>query len=256
MSKPLGIIIYQGPSELDGKPIVVIANGIKNKSENTKVGDMIQTWIIKTDINPVLAVKLGYDYSVCGDCKHRHFGSCYVNIGHAPNQVFKAFHRQRYVKYDSNMLEYFKDRYIRLGSYGDPAAVPIHIWENICSVSNGYTGYTHQWSVCDSNLRKYCMASVETETEKEKAIMMGWRTFRTRLEKECLLDNEFCCPASNEGGRKVDCTQCRACSGLSSKTKKMASIIAHGPDFKVKRFIKGMKNMKNKKKWRREYIVI
>jgi len=29
MGKPLGIIIYQGPSQLDGKPIIAIANGIK-----------------------------------------------------------------------------------------------------------------------------------------------------------------------------------------------------------------------------------
>ena len=46
---------------------------------------------------------------------------------------------------------------IRLGSYGDPAAVPIEIWDNLCSVAANYTGYTHQWATCDPNLKNYCM---------------------------------------------------------------------------------------------------
>ena len=256
MGKPLGIIIYQGPSQIDGKPIVAIANGIKNKSENSKVGDMIQVWIMRADIHPILANKLGYDYSICGDCKHRHFGSCYVNLGHGPLNVFEAFHRQRYVKYTPDMIEYFKDRHIRLGSYGDPAAVPIEIWDNLCSVAAGYTGYTHQWATCDPDLKNYCMGSVDNKTEHYKATGLGWRTFRIRLEEEDVLDTEFICPASKEAGKLLDCTECKACSGLKVKNRRSACIKAHGVDFKIKRFIAGMKKIRNKKKWRREYIKI
>jgi hypothetical protein len=60
MSKtPNGYILYQGPSAIDGKPIVVIATGFASKSNNGKTGDMIQTWIIRQDIAPHLAVKSG-----------------------------------------------------------------------------------------------------------------------------------------------------------------------------------------------------
>ena len=46
------MIIYEGPSLLDGQQIVVIATGIKSKSSNGKTGGMIQTWILLCDIDP------------------------------------------------------------------------------------------------------------------------------------------------------------------------------------------------------------
>ena len=56
---------------------------------------MIQTWILRSDVNPVEAVNNGDDYSICGDCPHRKNDkgerSCYVNVGQAPNAVFKSF---------------------------------------------------------------------------------------------------------------------------------------------------------------------
>ena len=63
-----GTIIYQGQSLIDNKDIVVIYfNGSKNK----KTGNMAQTYIIRSDIDPLLASKTGADYSICGNCKHR-----------------------------------------------------------------------------------------------------------------------------------------------------------------------------------------
>lgn len=35
-TRPNGVILYEGPSKLDGQPIVVIAVGLKTKSSNTK----------------------------------------------------------------------------------------------------------------------------------------------------------------------------------------------------------------------------
>ena len=107
--KPLGIILYQGPSLLDSKQIVVIANTL-NKSENEKTGNMIQCWILRADIPPILAQKLGMDFSICGDCKLKHFNSCYVNLAHGPEQIYDAFHRRRYVYYEPHMLESFRDK--------------------------------------------------------------------------------------------------------------------------------------------------
>ena len=277
--KPLGIILYRGPSMLDGMPIMVIAP-LEN-STNDKTGDMIPTYIIKTTISPIMSMtdkarKSNYysDYSVCGDCKQRDFGSCYVNYGQAPEQVFGAFHRDGYVSYTPDMLKYFENKDIRLGSYGEPAAVPIEVWDTICGVASGYTGYTHQWNNpdIDSNLKKYCMASCDTTKEYFKAKEQGWRTFRVRLPltstlnkfgwfpkfvllEQLTLDNEKICPASKEAGMSSNCAKCKACMGLSADTNKDVCITIHGTDVKIKKFIDGIKCIINKKGWRKEFSI-
>ena len=57
-----GYILYEGPSMLDGEPIAVIAT---MTTSNVKTGDMVQTWILRSDINPVQASKIGEDKSIC-----------------------------------------------------------------------------------------------------------------------------------------------------------------------------------------------
>jgi hypothetical protein len=44
-SKPrfTGLVLYEGPSLIDGAPIVVIANRIANPSTNVKTGAIAQT---------------------------------------------------------------------------------------------------------------------------------------------------------------------------------------------------------------------
>ena len=87
---------------LDGGPVVAIAIGLIFKSENRKTGKrgvgsgltMVQTYILRADMSPVDASKLGLDRSVCGDCDLRVFtwrirkretgetrAKCYVNLG-------------------------------------------------------------------------------------------------------------------------------------------------------------------------------
>ena len=38
--KPQGIILYKGPSKIDGKKIIAVATGFANKSENNKTGEI------------------------------------------------------------------------------------------------------------------------------------------------------------------------------------------------------------------------
>ena len=71
-----GRILWEGASQIDGAPIVCIATGLKRKTKNKKLSDsdrkgMIQTWIMRTDIAPHVAIKSGADESVCGGCIHR-----------------------------------------------------------------------------------------------------------------------------------------------------------------------------------------
>jgi hypothetical protein len=260
--KPLGIILYKGPSLLDGKNIVVIATGLDGKgTKNEKLGDMIPISIIRRDVPPCLAAKIGDDSSVCGDCKHRDFHSCYVTLHHSPQNIYDAFHRDRYVNLEPDLYKLFHGRYVRIGAYGDPAAVPIDVWQNLCLHVAGYTGYTHQWKTCNQQLKHYCMASVDSTTnyyeEYHKAREMGWRTFRVRVPEDSLIfENEFVCPASKEAGKKATCDKCGACRGIAARDMKSVVIIAHGggaKGWRGRNYAKGMKRLKNKKKYRVDF---
>lgn len=246
---PIGIIIYKGPSLIDGKPIVAIANAFRY-SANEKTGQMIQVWIIREDIHPQDAKRTHEDFSICGDCKHRDLKSCYVITFRGPTSVYNAYKRGTYIKYTPDCDKFFKDRYIRLGAYGDPAAIPMYIWDRFCSLTKGHTGYTHQWERCNQELKKYCMASVETDSEYAHANSIGWRTFRTRCYiTDPIFGNEKICPASGEGGKKLDCSKCCSCEGSESNRKNIV-IVAHGLDFKIRYFRAGMIKIRNRQEYR------
>lgn len=237
MKRLTGVLVYAGPSYIDDKPIICVAT---LKTENRKTGDMIQTWIIRSDLSPLDAHKAGDDYSVCGNCKHRGtealgIGSgkrtCYVNLGQAPRQVYKQYTLGRYPKiFQPDYRRVVLNRYVRLGAYGDPAALPFEILSDFVQSSKGHTGYTHQWRDCDQRWRSLLMASVDSLEEKHEAEDMGWRTFRCMTEQESLESNEIFCPAAPEGGSKTDCANCRLCAGNKhSKSVKSIGIIVHGP---------------------------
>jgi hypothetical protein len=244
---PKGIVIYRGPSLLDNKPIVVIANTFK-RSANKKTGQMIQTWILREDIHPNDALKTKDDYSICGACKHRGTyeaetdtmkgQTCYVNIMHGPTSVWRAYKRGTYIDYEPHMLKFFEGRQLRLGCYGDPAVVPVSLWAIFCNVAEGFTGYTHQWLTCDPLLKYFCMASVDNISEKQAAQADGWKTFRVRdITDSIILNDEFVCPASKEAGKLTTCVKCNACKGLSNtKFKKNPVIMVHGWGHKIVNF--------------------
>lgn len=235
MKKSNGLILYQGPSTLDGAPIVVIAVGLTNASANSKTGAMLQTYILRADMRPTDAIKIGADASICGDCVHRGDGTgkgrtCYVNVGQGPLVVWKTFTRGGYphASSASEIIDAGRSRTVRLGSYGDPAAVPAHVWQALTSHAKAHTGYTHQWRTAGA-LRGLCMASADSVTEASEAQAQGWRTFRVALPSHVTRTSvEVVCPASVEGGRKLLCEQCKACSGAQSGRKGSIVIQAHG----------------------------
>tara|TARA_R100000655_G_scaffold108782_1_gene161468 strand:- start:3039 stop:3665 length:627 start_codon:yes stop_codon:yes gene_type:complete len=190
---------------------------------------MIQTWILRQDVLPVDAVKTDEDTSICGDCPHRGT-TCYVNVGQAPQQVWKKWKSGGYRQAEPEVFNerYAKYRSIRLGSYGDPAMIPIGVLHRLMEIRwRGNTGYTHQWKWCNSGYSKYLMASVESLSEKEFANDLGYRTFRVMGPKENQNNDEILCPASDEGGKLTTCERCRLCSGARG-SKKHISIYVHG----------------------------
>lgn len=234
-----GVILYQGRSILDGQPIVAIANRIETASNNAKTGAMVQTFIIRADLSPLAAIERGADKSVCGACIHRGNAkrkrTCYVNIGRSVESVFGAFQRGRYARpgidFDPAILsDLFEGAAFRMGTYGDPAAVPFGVWEAATQKVATLTGYTHQWNRKPFQAFKaLCMASADSEHDHAKAKAMGWRTFRVRPAGAPILPREVTCPASKEAGQKTVCADCKACGGLWSKAKADIVIMAHGP---------------------------
>jgi hypothetical protein len=242
-----GVNLYRGPSLLNCEPIVAIATGLARASSNEKTGDFIQVAIMGEAVNPMEALFSGADAAVCGSCPlrpkmmpdgTRKLGPCYVNVGRGPRAVWAAFRSGTYPEFDpAEHLDLFRGRLVRLGSYGDPAEVPLSVWETVCGVARHWTGYTHAWRTCDPGYARFCMASVESVEARREALAKGYRTFRVRLPEQPVDEGEFICPASEEAGKRRTCAECKACSGARPGGQAVSPvIIVHGLDWKVSKF--------------------
>ena len=121
-------------------------------------------------------------------------------------------------------------RKVRLGTYGDPAAVPAGIWSPLLYNASGHTGYTHQWRKGKADhVKQWCMASTDTAAETVVAKKLGWRTFRVRqADGTPEFSHEMICPASEEAGKRLTCSTCMACSGGVNSKKASVTIVVHG----------------------------
>ena len=222
----LGFVMYEGPSVLDGAPIVVIAT---MKSGNTKTGNMVQVWIIRSDMHPVTASKVGADEAICGSCAHRHYngGACYVNLGQAPAAVYRAYLAGKYKKLDLDSSENpFAGRMVRLGAYGDPAAAPFEVMDYLANAGIGHTGYTHQarHENFDPRFIKLCMISADSPKQALQWQARGARTFRVAMSGDSMFDSEIECLSETEG---TQCADCGLCVGTTNTAKSIA-ITVHG----------------------------
>ena len=237
MKQANGAIIYKGASQIDGKPIVVIVTGLNSKTANAKTGDMLQTWILREDISPMEAVKTGADSSICGNCKHRGQlidgkwtkRTCYVTVWQAPRAVWEAYKRGSYPDMTGEaVIGLGMSRNVRLGAYGDPAAVPVSIWQDLTMFSDTTTGYTHQWqNKANAALKYLTMASADSVEEYKQAIKAGWRTFRVKKPSDLAMKGETVCPNTTIG---LNCADCGACKGLKGSSPLKGSIVidVHG----------------------------
>lgn len=231
-------ILWAGPSPIDGAPIVCV---LTVGSKNSKTGAMAQTWILRSDIHPVDALKTGEDASICGTCPHRPrelgelalsklYRTCYVATM-APSAVYKAFKQGKYPMLNlEETAELLRARSLRLGSYGDPAMIPLEVWRTVtrnCAI----TGYTHRWRECDTAYADICMASCETLLDIARATEKGYRVFYASPNPEPrTLDNRVLatCPASKEAGKRTTCANCLSCGGKHiqpNELKPRASLI-------------------------------
>ena len=223
------LIFYRGPSEISGEPIFGI---VGRETSNRKTGPVVQSWILRRDLSPIDAVKSGGDRAICGDCRHRGDGagnmrSCYVEYFRAPFNLWRALPKTGVDITPQELSVLLRGKHLRLGAYGDPAAIPFRVWKTLLAQVSGWTAYTHQWQRCDPAFKSIAMASVDSEGEQRQAESFGWRTFRVRSANEPLMTSELACPASDEGGHLAQCASCGLCCGSPRQARSIA-IVAHG----------------------------
>lgn len=216
MTKPQGIVLWRGASRLNDKPVTAVATGLHRPSENEKTGPMVQVYILPMG-NPMSAVRTGSDASVCGTCPQRPSvgGGCYVTIFRGPREVWESLRRDLYPDVTAREArQHLAGRMVRLGAWGDPAAVPVQVWRSCLRDAAGWTGYTHAWRRFPS-LRSLCMASVDSDTERAEAWRRGWRTFR--VTSSAPGPGEITCPAAPEAGKLTTCHDCGLCDGHGAR---------------------------------------
>ena len=228
-------IVYNGPSMLDGKPIVAI---VTTGSSNVKTGAMAQLWIMRSDIDPVTASRTGADEAVCGTCPHRgkpteldhgqaQQRACYVVLAQAPLGIYKAFRRGVYpmARTVDAIAAVGAGRMVRVGAYGDGAALPAWITSALIRDAAGHTAYSHQAGRPGARFEpERYMASVESKQAAEDAWSRGWRTFRIVADAaDIVRGHEIECPSD----RGVKCADCGLCGGGQVKAKSIA-IVKHG----------------------------
>lgn len=230
MANQNSLIVYDGPSIIDGAPIVVILTGLASNSENSKTGDLVQSFIIRSDVAPTDALRTGDDVSVCGMCPHRPLiartigaAPCYVRVHESVLSVYRAYRRGSYPVATSigQVAALLRGRRLRLGTYGDPAAAPVGLWQLLVSLADGHVGYSHQWQSVGFDVNAWAplvMASVDSAAEAAQAAALGMRYFRVSIgvDRQPL---EVTCPASAEGGRRAQCSDCLLCGGTSKAAR-------------------------------------
>ena len=226
--KTTGFVLWEGPSPMDGSPLVCIAT---LDSKNDKTGNMLQTWILRADIEPHTAVKTGQDQGPCGDCKFRAGGGCYVTMHQAPLSVYSAYKRNRYPRITLEQAAAIAARReVRIGAYGDGAMVPVYVWHALTRHANGWTGYTHQFEQpwFDWDMTKYCMLSADTLAQADILAAAGHRVFLPLADDETIPDYGILCPNYSHG---VQCRDCMLCNG--GKIGKSIIAPIHGAKQKV-----------------------
>lgn len=237
-----GAVVYRGPSRLDPRiPIVVV---LTFYTVNTGTGDMAQTWILRADsISPLEAIRTGQDTGNCPESctlRPRHSdekgrAQCYAASGRTAfslQQMYRAAVDGRYptLTVEDAALR-IANRRLRIGAYGDPAAVPISVWAGLIRYTRGHTGYTHAIEKAPL-LGTIVMVSADSAEQALRAQARGYRTYRVRHvdsdgNPEPLLAGEVVCPKSEEGGHRSTCGDCLLCDGTGGRSPRSIAIIDH-----------------------------
>jgi len=235
-----GAVVWEGRSRLTGDPIVVLVTW---RSRNGGTGDMAQSWILRSDQHPIDAIRTGADTAVCPEsCTLRLRASrdaegpqarCYAAGGLTVRALSGLYARlgdyPRMTPEQAGMR--LAGARLRIGAYGDPAAVPVSVWVALTAHTAGHTGYTHAADRAPL-LRSLVMASADSAEQAARLQASGWRTYRVRHvgaggEVERLLAGEVVCPKSAEGGERATCDRCLLCDGTGGRSQRSIAVVDH-----------------------------
>jgi hypothetical protein len=212
-------IIWEGPSAWDSTPLVLL---LTVTSSNGKTGNMLQTFILRQDVAPSQAQILGLDSSTCGNCPQRPIlakksghSKCYVNTAYSVGQVWRQYNAGK-LSYLPN-YRLIEGRYMRMGSYGDPAMVPLTVWHGLLAVCSGHTGYTSQWMHDFAQpFQGLLQASCSTSEASLKDQELGWKTYTNLPKGSPAPDYADKCGYSTANDNLVSCLTCRLCDGATA----------------------------------------
>lgn len=209
---PAGVILYDGPSMLDGAPVVVVLTSIRGTSANTKTSagalPLAQTYIIPRAMLQGMAagdkrnnfgawfqnLAAGRDASACGACELRPSAvaaaraagtapdACYVLNG--PPDVAAAIVAGAYptatladaADYVRAMVRRGRIAGVRGGSWGDPAAAPLAVHAALRdALTDPDTGSPYRVRHPDGVERRAVWTCYTRTWEYNTAAAAGWR---------------------------------------------------------------------------------
>ena len=239
-SAPPVLFFTRVPACLTAPPSSSSRPGFGAAAKTRRPGDMIQTWILRQDVNPFAAIHSWPGrFRLRGLSTAGHPGqgaqtrtvnrgrACYVSMSSsAAWRCGGSIGAGHYVPFDRRRhLALFRGRMLRIGSYGDPCASPTRLGA-LVRIAAGRTGYTHQWRD-----RRFWPLSALLNGQCGK---LGASTRRTgaRLahvphgaEGTLPERGEFSCPASAESGHRLTCDRCGACNGANGRPGRASVVI-------------------------------
>jgi hypothetical protein len=164
---------------------------------------------------------------------------CYVRLEQAPSGIFKAYQAGRYeLATTPEAVELVRGRALRIGAYGDSAALPVGVVRPLADVASAALNYTHAAGYAPGRadrLGSFTMASADSIEQAQRYQQRGLRTFRVSPVFELVagvrrvLDiqpGEAQCPKTID--KAIQCIDCGLCDGLRRGLRGNIVAPAHG----------------------------
>jgi len=164
---------------------------------------------------------------------------CYVRLEQAPSGIFKAYKAGRYeLATAPEAVELVRGRALRVGAYGDSAALPVGVVRPLAVVADVVTNYSHAAGYAPARadrLGSFTMASADSIEQARQYQARGLRTFRVSPSFELsggvrrVLDiqpGEAQCPKTID--KSVQCVGCGLCDGNRRGLRGNIVAPAHG----------------------------
>lgn len=197
-------------------------------SNNTKTGDMIQTYILDKARLTSEPKTFGAKCEACPMIDRCYVSRDKMSVRRALKALLEGKGKGSYQHATlDQVLPHLAGRSIRFGTYGDPSAIPLDDVAKIVSAAKGHTGYTHFWREIDPAYSAYFMASCESLSDENEARLIGYRSFRVLLKEQAeheVRSNTIECLNASVG---LTCEDCGLCSGTEGKGSSSIYIHEH-----------------------------